>query len=1576
MIRVCEVDNLVYKIETGTKQGSGVVIPYIDNQLLLLTCYHVLEDETEITLTNAGGNTYSTSINSAELFVEKDKDVAVLILDKVCIESYNFLDLISIGSEDGENKIICGFPNIINTAENQLVILDRVRKSGEHLRTDIDLSTAYNIASDNVKGFSGGAVFQQIEDALYLEGIIKTFSNEFPYFEIIDFCVVNKLLSRNGKRLIRLTNSDYHYGIECVEASINEVSKIRDVIGTDIIINREDITLKLEELSNKVVIIKGKPGSGKSVVIKNYLMDRSLEYYFLKATDIEDGLEKIINELIAYAKYTENDFFVIIDSCEKIFDLGIENVFIQSINYLKEIDNIRFIFGVRKYSLQVLKSALFFECSINDVTELSISNLSDGEFRDVVNEVPEIERLSKNVKLLLKNPFYLDIVIKNKLLGSIENISNEYQIKDVIWEDLTDGNIDIKSQLLMLATKKLEERKEYVLLDINETNARFLIEKGVIVQNEMSFKFAHDKYEDIITKKMFDMRCVDVGTPKILEDLGEKLSFGRAYKNWISDRLTNNHLEAINHELEAIYESVNISYVWKWNTLESIYMSKFLYQFLVLNETRIKEDTTFVKRVYEVAVSSNAIDLGESSLKSGNLKLYYSWNVIPNTQMIVIIDYFADDIERITDSNRLYVLNVLKESLRIGKIYGEHFFKRAKKGIRIVSEAVSHLQEQDGYRLESMFKLATECFTGYAPYMKEDAISTYTNIVEGEQSRFDKFFIKSLLVVSDEQDNKFLVNNDFYSAFYDELIELILNNTSFTEKRHHRFYSSLDNDHEIYNLNEGLDCKEPYSFSNCFFGLFMADFDKTFDIVIEFINAKIGSWKDFNQEKKGYEVPKIELKYKETNLHILDDYNHYLAYRGTPSMPNFLVSTLMIIERVLLDKGKEENISQYIEKLILRTKSMSLIGVAMSLILHDYQKYGELFLSLVTNYFIREMETQRYINEMSNIKFPHFDTFAKVDREKYDALPHRKIQYDEVFINVQRIEKYQLIAFGIIDSTMELIKLNDFADTAEYNFFHNTDIRNFVVVDHDDKQIVMQAKPVEIEKIKESNEIQHGLLRKRQEYHNYCIMLRYNSYEEEHIKGLNEFITKYRNNEYEDVADSLGSGIEPSISLFYLKNSKLTQESERGEECKVFLNMMNELISGNSYYRNEQITHIYEALKCFSDKELQVNERTIVRVFFVVIIGTEAFNQQIHNILKDLCVKQGAFKNIRELLVKFLIEYLRFNQESHAQFIRLKKGEVIEINEFNQVKMNHKNHIVDNILNGDLPQINSELGFCPERFHVLNYLVELYNSMDEDLLVDLMEQLVRDIINCDDENWYGQSTLYYEKAIEAFIIKAIRSDVDINKLNMLIFSSIEKFHKIPGEVVDTLAAYIHDGKLSSEKGWNYFERVVNVVLERGRIRDLCISTKDRFVLNIGNLDVGRMLESTLMSSSRWLNQIKPDEIKLFKDHEENYLDYLVDFSDSTIGLRVLAKVITKYPKQFDYLYVFKRFDKLIEALKVVKYSDDDNLLWCWEMLLEKIYWEYNNLNKEQRDCFYEMITVIGCNAPSSFALFIRQKIEY
>jgi len=1576
VIKISEVKNIVYKITSVTKQGSGVVIPYTDNQLLLLTCYHVIIDEKEITLTHGCGDTYSILINSANSFLDEKNDIAIVIIDKECIEGYNCLNLINISTEDGENKIICGFPNIVNMGDNKLILLDKVRKSGEYLRTDVDLSTEYNIASDNVKGFSGGAVFQQIEDVLYLEGIIKTFSNEFHYFEFVDLFAVKDLLSKNDKCLIKVTNRDYYYGRKYIETSINEVSNIRDIIGNNIRIDREETSTKLEELINKVVIVKGNPGAGKSVVLKKYLQDKNLNYYFIKATDIEDNLKNILDELILYAKYTETDFLVVIDSCEKIFDLGIENIFIQCIDCLKEIDNIRFLFGVRKYSLQVLKSALFFECSIIDVKELNVSNLSDDEFKYVVDEVPEIDRLSENVKLLLKNPFYLDIVIKHKLLGAIANISNEYQIKDIIWESITDGNIGYKNHLLMLATKKLEERKEYVLLEVDETSTRLLIEKGVIVQKEMSFKFAHDKYEDIVTKKMFDMKCVDLGVTRVLEDLGEKLSYGRAYKNWISDRLTNNELDAIDLELEKIYELERISYVWKWNILESIYMSKYLYRYMELNETKIKKDNSFVKRLYEMAVSSNAIDLGENSLLKGNLKLYHSMNVIPNTQMIVIIDYFAANIERITDSNRVYILNILKESLKIGKIYKSQFFERAKKGIKIISEAVYYFQKQDGYRFESMFKLVTECFIGYAPYMKEDAIVIYTDIVKGEKSRYDNFFIKSLLVVSDEQGNKFLVSDDFCSAFYEELIELLLSNASYIEQRHHRFYSSMDNDHEMYNVNEDLDIKEPYSFSNCFFGLFMANFDKTFDVAIDFVNAKICKWKDFNQERKGYEVPEIELKYKEINLHILDDYNHYLAYRGTSSMPNFLVSTLMIIERVLLDKGKEENISQYIEKLILNTRSMSLIGLTLSLILHDYQKYGDLFLSLVSNYFIREMEIQRYVNEITNIRFPHFDAFAKIDREKYDILPHRKIQYDEVFINIQRNEKYQQYAFEIIDSTMALIKSNDFKDIEKYNFFHNTDIRNFIIVDHDKKQVVMQAKPVEIEKVKEINEIQQGLLMKKQEYHNYCLLLKYDSYEEEHIEGLNEFITRYRNNEFDDIADILSSGIESSISLFYMKNSNLIPESKRREECEVFLNMMNELNIKNSYNRNAQITQIYEALKYFEDEELQVNKRIIVRFFFVVVIGTESFNQQVHSIFKDLCSRQGVFKNIREFLVKYLIEYLRFDQESHEQFIKIKSGEIIKIDEFNRVKMNHRNHIVDNILNGNLPHINSELGFCPERFHVLNYLVELYNSQDKELLVDLMEQLARDIISCDDEKWYNQSTLYYEKAIEAFIIKAIISDVDINNLNALILSSLDKFHKIPGEVVDTLADYIQDGNLSPEKGWNYFKSVVNIVLERGSIRDLCINTKDGFILNIGNLYVGRMLESTLMSSSKWLNQIKSDDIKLFKDHKENYLDYLVDLSDSTIGLRVLAKAITKYPKQFDYLFVFKRYEKVIEALKAAKYSDDDNLLWYWEMLLDKIYWEYNDLNKEQRDCFYEMITVIGCNAPSSFALFIRQKIEY
>lgn len=1368
-----------------------------------------------------------------------------------------------------------------------------------------------------------------------------------------------------------------HNAINVSEESFKDLERIRSVIGTDTVLKRDKVIEELSSKKSKCCIISGEPGVGKSVVARNYLMENNFPVFFFKAIQVKDKLLGSLDLITCLSMFEQRKVIVVIDSVEKIFDMMDEDSFIQAVNKLFISSNIKLIISVRNYSLEALKKVFIYDCNFSDFDIVPVEHLNDKEFEQIEEKYPEIKTISYRAKELIKNPFYLDVVIKEKLIGNIADIRNEYQLKDLIWDKITENNTNMKKTLIELAVQKLEKKREYVDIDISDTIESALISNQIIDEKETFYKFTHDKYEDIADKKMFDSWYFEKGLPALLLELKNKLPYGRAYKNWILDRLSNGEIETISNELEQLYQDVAVSYIWKWNTLESIYKSSNFVEFLNLNKDKMKDDSNFIRRIYEISITTNYMELEKGFEMSKSLRLHFQWCVKPSLRLVYLIDFFCNNTDCITDKNKYYIVKILEESTKLLPIYNDKLISRIPDVMKVICILIEELRKLQYLRNKQQIKGIKHSFISYAPYFKDKSKEMLLKIIDEDNCSFDHDFIESVLVLSDDLEESVILSTEFIETFYLEIVRIYKEKSVYIDDSP-RFYHSDIEDEEIYNINESLRHIEPHSFKTQFYTMFKVDFQRTLDFIIEFVNEKCKSSYEIQKRSKYYQVGLDDFYFRGHTTKIYSNGNYYLAYRGSSNVPAFLVSVLMSLERILLEKTEDKDISDVLEKLIVESNNLMLIGVTMSVIIKDYKKYGLLFIDLLPNYYLRELEIHRYVNETMNlpVSFPTRDHLAKADREKYNKLPHRKEQFDNVLINLEQIADYREYAFSMIDSLKIQLVQEDEQYVSKYNFLHKIDLRNFVCTGMQEDYYVYEAKEMDQKDVKEELATKKAYSDLNNEYLKFRNMFVSNDISKFDKEEAEQLIRNYRAGKYSSLNTFMEDEIKVGISAFYIFNPELLTAEQYEKEIRSCIDKALNVVSHDVHSFGRLVISLTKVFMSLNDYYLSKYHDDILYFFYSYFIKSTNGTYGVREVGILLRNHNDSAKELIERLVKLLIKYLEYDRLSFMIQQRMSSGKVIRIDELRKAEKLHSQRIVKIIRSGKEPKLDISRGYCPDRMNVVYPIAVISSSVTWKLVSKTLLEFLKQIKQNKDEKWIDRATVNYEYAMSEFIVFGINNGMLPRKLIDFIYVNLTVFYKVVGEVVDTLAAYVQDGVLEAESGWAFLNEALLNLAEYEDKANLVTSSRNGFISNMDYLHLGQLLENVLLSNSKWINQIKPKIIKIIEGHEKEYLNQIIKFIDSPVALRVFAMNLATYPEQFDYISIFDYYEPLLKAALNRDIYNENNLLWYWEIIIEHVFKRYNDLNTVNRDRYYELLTAIGCNAPSSFALFLRQKIEY
>ena len=278
---------------------------------------------------------------------------------------------------------------------------------------------------------------------------------------------------------------------------------------------------------NNILFLTGSAGCGKTTLLRsvfenlqaNGIPVLGLKSDSLIAISLEELRQKInfthpiVKSLTELSKQN-NKVVILIDQIDALSQYQSANreyinTYIQLIESLKEILNIRVIVSVREYDLNYDFSLQPYK----NLKKVELGNLQDEAVETVLSKIGLSRRdLSSTLFELLKNPNNLDVFCR--VYNKEANIHEIRTLQDLyfeLWKQLfAEKNIDktqLKTFLFTIVERQNQQQQISVLIYNIENYSieyNFLKSKGIIIENEdQSFRFFHQSFYDFVFAKSF-----------------------------------------------------------------------------------------------------------------------------------------------------------------------------------------------------------------------------------------------------------------------------------------------------------------------------------------------------------------------------------------------------------------------------------------------------------------------------------------------------------------------------------------------------------------------------------------------------------------------------------------------------------------------------------------------------------------------------------------------------------------------------------------------------------------------------------------------------------------------------------------------------------------------------------------------------------------------------------------------------------------------------------------------------------------------------------------------------------------
>lgn len=779
-------------------------------------------------------------------------------------------------------------------------------------------------------------------------------------------------------------------------------------------IDRSNELERLKNNSEKVLILSGPGGVGKTSIIKNLYenLKGKIPFYIFKATEFEIrniqglfgdvSLQEFIEGHIDY-----KDKIIVIDSAEKLLDLKNTDSFKEFLTILFQKDW-KIIFTTRDNYLEDLNYQ-FFEIYTIIPSNINIQSLELNELETISNQygfsLPKDEKLLN----LIKNPFYLSEYLK---FYKEDEQLNYVNFRKTLWnKTITKSKPSREQCFLKTAFERANKGQFFVTPNCDPRILDNELKNDGILGYESPYGYfiTHDIYEEWALEKIVEVEFVNrTSNQELFENIGHSLPIRRSFRNWVSEQLL---LEdtSIEEFIEEIIENEEIESFWKDEILVSILLSDYSDFFfenfkdkLLRNNQELLRKSTFLLRIACKEVDEELI----KQLEVKNLDLFSLKYVLTKPKghgWKSLIKFVFDNLNKIGIENICFVLPVIYDwnskfkegtTTRLSSLIALYYYQWViKKDVYLSNDDTDRLLK---IILFGSFEVKNELIEIFDEIIKNqwkhrkdpyyDLSKIILTTLEG--IRVCKVLPKKVLQIA----NLFWLYNPAQEDFYN--------------------YSDINVDKYFGIENNNSDYFPASSYQTPIYWLLQVSMKETIDFILDFTNKTIECYAKSNLDGN---VEKVEVFIKKGNS--LEQYisdRLWNMYRGTQVVPHVLESVHAALEKSLLEIGKDidsatlENMLFY---LIKNSISASISASVTSIVLAYPEKTFNVAIILfkTKEFFLYDASRlcfdQGHKNSLLNLRNsfgvdPKNKIYEDERLEACDA-KHRKMALERLFLNYQ-----------------------------------------------------------------------------------------------------------------------------------------------------------------------------------------------------------------------------------------------------------------------------------------------------------------------------------------------------------------------------------------------------------------------------------------------------------------------------------------------------------------------------------------------------------------------------------------------
>ncbi len=872
----------------------------------------------------------------------------------------------------------------------------------------------------------------------------EDFYNHFDNVQLSPYIKAVEKLKADSKEILRP-----------IKTSIDKGEKEFKLHRTEV---REKI---IEALSNsQLTIVTGKPGVGKSAVIKEIIQkDFSNANIFVFRADqfneptlanvfSSQGVNESIQDIFSCISLLPEKI-IFIDSLEKLLETDPECAFKQLLALLQEQPEIKVIAASRKYAIDLI--TLKFGIDKNATSIIEIPTLNEAELKLVSEKFPQLKNVLKNkkVKELLRSPKYLDFSI-----FAISETNEDYanvtltEFKDKLWNSLVVDSTNTKNGLpikretafMEIAVKRAKEMKLFTRADKSDAEAIVCLENDEIIfqeNNNRKYSPTHDILEDWALVKYVSSKFEDFPNPKdFFRNIGNEPAIRRAFRLWVEDYLIDNSSK-INELIKITISDETIEKYWADELLIAVFKSENSNAFFTAFEKELLADNAaFLNRclhIIKTACKESFYNLNILlPIGSGWRKaLFFIKKHIADLDVIKhsIVSFITDWYYRLLFQYN----NIETQELKTAKYIVLHFLKEIEDEQEFWKE--KNAKNNSKNLITILFDLAEIS----KEEIKQLVARAFANKENRESWRLNEFYENIIESCLSGVGNQRLVK---------ELPELVVETAwkywkyippkkeDFAEDRFGILARHSLRDEECWGIKDRYAFFPSGIYKTPFYNLLWAHPMIGLKFIVDFINYSVEFYVNATCDYK-HNISQIEIELNDgTLIKQWSGWELWAAYRGSSVTNYALESLLMSLEKFLLEMAKQKtdiskkNIGFIFDYIYKNSNNVALLAILTSVAIAYPEEVEDAMLPLLSVREFYEWDLSRALQEHSTLSpMDNYIPFAQKERWESNQLPHRKKytrDLSDFIINYQfNIRKINSQIHNFFDKLQATLKEDD-----------------------------------------------------------------------------------------------------------------------------------------------------------------------------------------------------------------------------------------------------------------------------------------------------------------------------------------------------------------------------------------------------------------------------------------------------------------------------------------------------------------------------------------------------------------------